>query len=522
MLAITPVLILLLVGGCLLFDRFVSNKLTQSFENSVGLLANSFNNSAKGSLERGQMKNFQALLRNQQKIEGIVDVSLFSKEGLLDMSSNEGKQKGQPIDNKIFERTKNQKTQFTITEGSQYHIITPQITVPDCIRCHHDWHENEIGGIIRMSYDRSGLNANIVNQRLYLAYGCAALVLIITLLLYFVTKSITKPVSQMTNTMQKLAGNDLDVIVPGENRKDEIGAMAKAVEIFKTNAIKRNELENSLVEMADSFKENVGSTLESIVQELGNIQQAMEHVSEDAGKNRSISSAVVDSSMTTAENVHAVAESLKEMNATNQNISSQVVTATTISSDAVNHISETNALVQRLAVSAGEIGNVVGLISDIAEQTDLLALNATIEAARAGDAGKGFAVVASEVKELASQTKASAKDITEKVRSIQGESKESADAIKAISSVLTEINDISQLIEKSVEKQQISSNETAGQVVEVAQESEGVSQKLSEVVKATEKTEESAKMVHTKINALVEQTNIMEKNLHDFIAQIRK
>ncbi len=522
MLAITPVLIILLVSGCLLFDRYVSMKLTDSFENSMNILADSLHESVSGSLERGQMNNFQKLLWNQHNIEGVLDVSLFNKEGDLDMSSSELKDKDIQIDQESFTQAKNEKARFTKINGTEYQIFTPQITTPDCIRCHQGWQVDEIGGIISLTYDLTRLKETIKSQRLYLAYGCSALVFIITCLLFFVTRTVTQPVVKMTSAMEKLADNDLRVTIPGENRKDEIGAMGRAVNVFKQNAEKRDELEKALAKMAESFESNVGTILTSVLNELADIQQSVKQVSTSAASSNSLSASVVSSSATTAANVQSVAASIEEMNSTNAEINDQVGSAADISTKAVEHTTETNELVQRLAKGANEIEQVVGLISDIAEQTDLLALNATIEAARAGDAGKGFAVVASEVKELASQTKTATKNITDKIRSIQLASKESVEAIKNVGTVLNEINDIATTIALSVNKQQQTSIETAESMQKAALESEGVSANLTDVVLATEETGQSAKTVQDKIDDLVQQTDTLKKNLNDFLMYVRR
>ncbi len=522
MLAVTPVLIILLVGGCFLLDRYVSNRLTDSFEKSVSILADSLHESVKGSLERGQMKNFQKLLWNQRNIEGVLDVSLFSKEGRLDMSSSELTGNDLQIDQKSFTQAKEQKEQFVRTNDMEYQIYTPQITTPDCIRCHQEWKVDDLGGIIKLTYDLTRLKETIKSQRLYLIYGCLALVIIITCLLFFVTKTVTKPVVQMTYAMKQLADNDLTVTIPGENRKDEIGAMGSAVNIFKLNAQKRDELEKALEKMAETFESNVGTILTSVLNELSAIQGSVNQVSINAKNNNALSASVVESSTTTAANVHHVAKVMEGMNTTNLEINEQVASAADISSRAVKHTTETNELVQRLAKSAHEIQQVVSLISDIAEQTDLLALNATIEAARAGDAGKGFAVVASEVKDLAAQTKIATKDIATQIKSIQSSSTESVEAIKDVSSVLTDINDIALTIAQSVNKQQQTSNETTESMQRAAQESEDVSKNLTDVVLATAETGKAATTVQEKINDLVGQTDTLKDNLNDFLKHVRR
>ncbi len=521
MLAITPVLIILLVGGCLLLDRYVSQSLTDSYEKSMVILADSLHESVKGSLERGQMKNFQKLLWNQRNIEGVLDVSLFSKEGELDMSSSEHAAEIQ-LDQESFTAAQNNKERFVRTEGMEYRIYTPQVTTPDCIRCHQDWQVDELGGIIRLTYDLTRLKETIKSQRLYLVYGCIGLVFTITCLLFFVTRTVTKPVVQMTRAMKQLAGNDLTVTIPGENRKDEIGDMGSAVNVFKQNAQERNELKKALTKMADSFEENVGSILTSVLDELTNIQQSVEQVSDNAETTSSLSASVVDSSTTTAANVQDAALAIEEMNATNTEINQQVESAADISSKAVEHTIETNELVQRLTKSASEIEQVIGLISDIAEQTDLLALNATIEAARAGETGKGFAVVASEVKELAAQTKGATRNIADQIQSIQTSSMESVEAIQSVSSVLKDINDIAMAVAESVNRQQETSSATSENMQQAAQESEDVSKNLTDVVAATKETGQAVITVQGNINDLVQQTDTLKENLNDFLKHVRR
>ncbi len=521
MLSITPVLIVLLVSGCLLFDQYVSKKLTDSFEKSMSILADSLHESIKGSLERGQMNNFQKLLWNQQNIEGVIDVSLFNKEGNLDMSSSELRSQDSYIDQESLQQAKNNKVRFTRTVANEYQIITPQITTPDCIRCHQEWQVDEIGGIVQLTYDLSRLQETIISKRLYLAYGCIALVFVITCLLFFVTRTVTKPVVKMTSAMEQLADNDLDVVIPGGSRRDEIGAMGSAVNVFKQNAQKRDELEKALAKMAQSFENNVGTILTSVLDELTNIQESVQQVSTSADSSNSLSASVVETSTSTSANVQSVAAAIEEMNTTNSEINGQVESAADISTKAVGHTTETNKLVQRLAKGASEIEQVVGLISDIAEQTDLLALNATIEAARAGDAGKGFAVVASEVKELAAQTKTATKNIAGKIQSIQSASSESVEALQNVGTVLTEINDIAMTIAQSVNKQQQTSNETTESMHRVVQESEGVSRNLTDVVSATEETGLSAKTVQHKLDNLTQQTDILRENLDNFLTHVR-
>lgn len=522
MLVITPVLIILLVGGCLFFDRYISTKLTESFEESVSILNDSLQESVKGSLERGQMKNFQKLLWNQRNIEGVIDVSLFDRDGNLDMSSSEKNGAGTGLDRELFHQASTGKKRFARKNGDEYTVITPQITTPDCVRCHQGWPVNELGGVISLTYDLSRLKHAIKNQRLFLAYGCMILVLVITGLLFAVTRGITRPIVNMTKVMQRLAKNELSVDIPGENRNDEIGAMGAAVSVFKKNAQKREELEKALARMADSFEKDVGSILTSVLNELETIQQAVYQVSGSVESTNALSTSVVESSTTTATNVQTVAAAIEQLNLTNGEINNQVEFAANITTKAVEQTAATDGHVQRFASRAAEIEQIIGLITDIAEQTNLLALNATIEAARAGDAGKGFAVVATEVKDLAAQTKEATKNIAEKIGTIQQASTESVKSIQDVRTVLGEINDVAKSIAQAVNQQQTTNTEIAENVRSAARESEEVSQNLTDVVGATDETGQSAKVVEEKIDDLLRQTDILKDNLNDFLGHVRQ
>lgn len=487
-------------------------------------LSNSLYESVKNSLERGQMDNFQKLLWKQREIKGIIDVSLFAKDGKLNMSSTSSAASevgNATISQDFFSRSQSEKKQFTVHSGNNIFVVTPQITNADCIRCHHGWKLNELGGIVQLTYDLSGLSESIHNQRMMLAYGCAGLVILVSFLLYFLTRTVTRPVIQMTETMRRLAENDLSVSIPGDNRHDEIGEMASAIHVFKNNAIDKDKLERRLLTMADNFEENVGTILSSVLHDLSDIGKSVSEVLENADKTIKLSKEAVDSSEMTASNVQSVASALEEMNTTNQEINTKVLEASSISTEAVYSIKNTSEIVNRLNQNAKEIETVIGMISDIAEQTNLLALNATIEAARAGEAGKGFAVVSAEVKELAFQTKASTSKISDQIRSIQSSTSESVKSIGSINLTLEKINDISKEIEVVVSQQQNASNAITQSTQTVASETSDVSRNLRDVVTATDETGKAARVVNEKIDALLNQTETLQENLSNFIAQIK-
>ncbi|MCL2457345.1 MAG: methyl-accepting chemotaxis protein [Desulfobulbus sp.] len=524
MLSIAPAMIILLVAGCMLFDHYLSRRLTDSYQKSVLILANSLQEAVKGSLERGQMDNFQKILWNQRNIEGIVDVALFTKEGRLNMTSSQKSTeeiRGKTMDKELFARSRTEKKQFMTTARDTMLIVTPQVSNPDCIRCHVDWQQDELGGIVQLTYDLRPLNESILQQRMMFVYGCAGLVAIVSILLFFMTRTITKPVVLMTRTMRLLSENDLTIAIPGEHRHDEIGEMAAAIQVFKNNALEKDRLEKRMQALAADFEQNVGSTLSAVLGELNSIGDSVATVMTTAINTSTISEKAMQSSEATAADVQSVAAAIEEMNTTTNDINDKVLEASTVSASAVDAIRSTGEVVDRLNANAKEIEAIISIISEIAEQTDLLALNATIEAARAGEAGKGFAVVASEVKDLADQTKQSTARISDQIRNIQGATRDSVQSIGSINATLEKINAISKEIELAVSQQHNTSDEITKSTQSVAMETSGVSRSLNDVVMATDATGQAARLVSEKIAALVQQTGKIQANLADFIAQIR-
>ncbi|MGE5145762.1 MAG: methyl-accepting chemotaxis protein, partial [Candidatus Eiseniibacteriota bacterium] len=244
-----------------------------------------------------------------------------------------------------------------------------------------------------------------------------------------------KPIRRLTDAMTALAGGNLEAAIDGGARKDEIGDMAKAVQVFKDNALEMKRLEREAEEqkkraeiekkqamhkLASDFESRVGGVIQTVTSAATELQSTASSMSSTAEETNRQAAAVAAASEETTTNVQTVAAATEEMSSSVGEIGRQVNQSTEIAKRAVTEAEKTNASVQGLADAASKIGEVVNLISDIAEQTNLLALNATIEAARAGEAGKGFAVVASEVKTLASQTAKATEEIANQIGAIQG------------------------------------------------------------------------------------------------------
>ncbi len=307
-------------------------------------------------------------------------------------------------------------------------------------------------------------------------FGTIIIVIIGLVLAYFIGIGITRPINQMVTAMGRLSENDLKVEIPGENRSDEIGGMAKAVQVFKDNAIEVDRMTHAQKEqeqkaeadkrammnnMASDFETSVGSIISSVTNASSDMQSSAQSMSSTATETAVQSQAMTAAAEIASTNVGSVSAATEELSASISEISRQVSQSATIASNATMDADAANQKIEGLKLAADKIGEVVQLITDIAEQTNLLALNATIEAARAGDAGKGFAVVASEVKNLATQTSKATEEISLQISEIQNATNDSVTAIQGISTTINEINEVSSSISAAVEQQGAATKEIA-------------------------------------------------------------
>ncbi|MEP6838778.1 MAG: methyl-accepting chemotaxis protein, partial [Bradyrhizobium sp.] len=295
----------------------------------------------------------------------------------------------------------------------------------------------------------------------------AALLLIVTCI--FSVFTIARPMVALTGAMKELADGNFGVVLPGLGRKDEIGGVAEAVEVFKVKAeqkardeaeakmkqdqIAAQQRKAEMIKLADSFEAAVGEIIQTVSSASTELEASATTLTATAERSQELAISVSAASEEASTNVQSVASATEELSSSVNEISRQVQESARMASEAVGQARATNDRVSELSKAAARIGDVVELINTIAGQTNLLALNATIEAARAGEAGRGFAVVASEVKALAEQTAKATGEIGHQISSIQGATQESVTAIKEISGTIEKLSEISSTIAAAVEEQ---------------------------------------------------------------------
>jgi methyl-accepting chemotaxis protein len=355
-------------------------------------------------------------------------------------------------------------------------------------------------------------------------------------LAWLIGASVSGPIRAMTDRMQALAAGELDEAIPGGEQSDEIGRMARAVEVFRENALAVRRMQGEaavqrqsteadrarmMAELAGRFEQGMQGVIIGVggrAEEMGRSASELARVAE---RGRGLAEAVATRAEQASVNVQTVASATQELAASIREISSQVQRSVAVSNRATGETQRTSGLILGLSNAAEKIGNIVALIQAIASQTNLLALNATIEAARAGEAGRGFAIVASEVKNLATQTAQATEQIAGQIATIQSATGESVAAMTQFGATVREMADIANAIAAAVEEQGAATGEIARNVEQAASGTAAVTREMSDVRAVAGETDAGAEAALAAAAALQQQAVSLKTNVDDFLHTIR-
>ncbi len=344
------------------------------------------------------------------------------------------------------------------------------------------------------------------------------------------------PLQRATGAVERLASGDLNVSVDGGERRDEVGALGRALDIFKSNMRKARELEadsasaragqetqrRAMAEkLAGQFERSVHAIVAGVSRSAEEFQATARMMSDTAVETAAQAKTVADASETSSGNIGSVASATEQLSYSVKEISEQVRQSQLIAGESASQAEKTDLQMRELAHAAEKIGGIVSLIADIAGQTNMLALNATIEAARAGEAGRGFAVVAQEVKSLAEQTGKATAEISAQIGDIQATTARAAENISSIVRTTEKVNGIAQAIAASVGQQGDATREIARNIHNASQGAQQVTENISGVLEAAQSASSASSQILASAGDLAQQAGRLRVEVEGFLNSVR-
>src|SRR6202048_218365 len=390
--------------------------------------------------------------------------------------------------------------------------------------------------VIELVKDTTEYEAAAASSQRNLILGTIAILAGAVLLAFLLGRGLSRPLAAITAVMNRLSSGDTDVTIPGGDRKDELGTMALAVDVFRRNMIEagtmreaqeaakhQSELEKKALQrqMADRFEADVKSVVGAVANATADMRRVADEITASVNGTSERTTAAAAASEEASASVATVAAATEELASSVAEIGRQVTHSSGVADNAVVKAGQTTEMVGGLANAAEKIGDVLRLIGAIASQTNLLALNATTRAARAGDAGRGFAVVASEVKDLASQTAKATEEIAGQVTAIQSATGDCVAAIGGISDTIREISGIATTIAAAVEEQGSATREIARSVQQAAAGTKEVSHNVTGASEAADQSRALADNVLVASGELSQHATALLESVDTFLAGLR-
>ncbi len=502
-LALIAVLILVIGIGQIIQLENIKNRISDFSESNIKILKEreerfvtnihkSIERAVAGSLERGEMIKFTRLLEAQKKIDGLLEFSLYNRNGAVTHSTDKTFIGKKMKDSEKQCLVKGSGTCILWNEDS-IQVLKNQRVTGDCIRCHTTWKPGETGGVTSLRFSKDAFKkakaqaaetmskmekSTFINSLI----SVSVIILILALATFILVKRLVSvPLNNSVDMLKDIAEGEGDLTRRLKiNNNDEVGSLSKWFNIFieklqtmikliRTDVATLTDASTELAGISDDMSNGVEGMAMNLSKVALSTKEVNDHIS-----------LVANTMKEASANVNAIATSTEEMSGTIKEIAQNTEKAQRISNDAVQYAKDSSKKVRELEEASKNIDKITETIAEISEQTNLLALNATIEAARAGEAGKGFAVVANEVKELARQTAEATREIKTSIGSIQKSTGLTIDEINNVLKVINDVNDVVSNVAAAAEEQSVSTGDISASITQVAQGIDEVSRNIED------------------------------------------